>query len=63
MAWHLHAVQSDDGRWMCRHGLSVFDSHPDQPTAIDHLKQLAVELGHDTVIFVHALDRAVERIE
>jgi len=63
MAWHLHAVEGDDGRWTCRHGLSVFDSHGDRLAAINHLKELTREFGHNTVILVHALGGRVEQIE
>jgi hypothetical protein len=63
VAWHLHAVEGDDGQWTCRHGLSVFDSHTDQQTAIDHLTQLAREFGRDTMIYVHALGGAVQRVK
>ena len=59
VAWHLHAVQGDDGWWTCRHGLSVYDSHPDQEAALDHLRKLAEELGRGTVILVHGLGAPV----
>lgn len=63
MAWHLHAVEGEDGRWTCRHGLSVFDSHADRGASIEHLKQLACNFGRGTAIFVHALGASVEQIE
>ena len=62
MAWHLHAVEGEDGRWTCRHGLQVFDSHGERRAAIEHLKELAREFGRGTIIFVHGLGGSVEQI-
>ena len=60
--WYLHAVEHDDGGWVCQHGRTVFDSHPDRASAVAHLKRIAVELGITASIFVHALNDMVEKI-
>lgn len=60
---YLHAAEGEDGRWSCRHGGTVVDTHADRAGAVDHLRTLALELELGTVIFVHALSGAIEQVD
>ena len=63
VSWYLHAVECEDGRWSCRHGRTVVDTHTERSAAVDHLKALAIELELGTVIFVHTLAGIIERVD
>jgi len=63
VSWYLHAVEGKDGRWSCRHGRTVVDTHAERTAAVDHLKALAIELELGTVIFVHTLAGLIERVD
>jgi hypothetical protein len=41
MTWLYRAMELDDGWWACRHGLQLFDAHPQLDDAIAHCSELA----------------------
>lgn len=60
MEWFVRAVEVDDGRWLCRHGMRVFDCHPSLDEALKHLRNIARRMCADTSIVVHHCDGRVE---
>ena len=54
MAWFYRAIEREDGRWSCRHGLSEYDSHDTVEASLEHLRELAAPAG-DFTLFVHPL--------
>ncbi len=59
MGWFFRAVEVDGGSWVCRHGLTDFDTHVTLQAAVDHLQELA-RLKEPARLFVHRLDGTVE---
>jgi len=62
MAWYLRAVQLEDGRWSCRHGLHEFDLHHDLVECIKHLRLVAESIG-PSEFFMHPYGAEVSRID
>lgn len=62
MAWHLHAVQLEDGRWSCRHGRHEFDLHGDLVDCIQHLRLVAESIG-PSELFMHPYGAETSRID
>ncbi|MFL6163309.1 MAG: hypothetical protein ACJ74U_13900 [Jatrophihabitantaceae bacterium] len=60
MAWFYRAIEREDGRWTCRHGLSEYDSHDTVEASLEHLRELAAPAG-DFTLFVHPLDGTAVR--
>ena len=61
MSWFMHAVEQDDGAWVCQHGRQAFDAHADRDSAMTHLKRLAIILELSPVSFLlHFLDGHTE---
>lgn len=58
MAWFLRAIELHDGRWSCRHGAYEYDEHDRLDEAVEHLRQLARELG-PARLFAHHHDGVV----
>jgi hypothetical protein len=61
VAWFLRAIEQDDGRWACRHGLQHYAVHAELHHAVEHLRVLAIELG-PAELFAHHLDGRIETI-
>jgi hypothetical protein len=61
MSWYFRAIERDDGHWTCRHGLHLYDEHPELAHALQHLRELAAEIGGAAEFFVHFVDGRVER--
>lgn len=59
--WFLRAIELSDGGWACRYGLTEFDTHPQLDHAVDHLRELAEELG-PAQLFVHRLNGNVVQL-
>jgi hypothetical protein len=62
MRWYFHAVERLDGGWSCQHGRTIADSHPSLPPTLEHLRELANEVGNDAEFFVHHLNGDVEPV-
>lgn len=60
--WFLRAVEVADGGWVCRHGLTEFDTHHELREALEHLRHLAQDIA-PSILLVHRLDGTVERID
>jgi len=62
VALFFHAVEQDDGRWACRHGLQVYDTHANLEQAAEHLRALA-RAHRPASIYLHPLPGAVRHVE
>jgi len=62
MAWHLRAVQLENGSWSCRWGTTEYSVHDDLTAAITYLRDLAKSLGR-SALFVHPLNGPIQRLE
>jgi hypothetical protein len=62
MAWHLRALQLEDGRWSCRWGATEYGVHDELTDAVAHLRELARSLGR-SALFVHPLRGPIQRLE
>jgi hypothetical protein len=56
--WYFRVVELCGGRWACRHGKRVLDTHTDMQHAIDHITAVASEQGPAT-LFLPRLDGTV----
>jgi hypothetical protein len=61
MGWFFRAIELTDGRWACRHGRHVFDTHAELSQALDHLRDLAAAAA-PSELFVHRLDGSIEHL-
>lgn len=61
MAWHLRVIESEDGRWVCHWGRRKLDTHGEVEEALEHLREIADEVG-DFRFFVHHLGGAVTEL-
>ena len=43
MAWFFRVVELDDGRWCCRWGRHVFDTHDELDDAVEHCQAIAAD--------------------
>lgn len=55
MPWYLRAVELEDGRWSCRHGLHTYDLHADLAECVAHLRLIAQTLG-PSELFMHPFE-------
>jgi hypothetical protein len=56
--WYFRVVELSGGRWACRHGKAVLDTHTDMQHAIDHITAVATEQRPAT-LFLHRLDGTI----
>lgn len=59
--WYFRVVEISGGRWACRHGRRVFDTHPDLEAAIEHMTTLATE-NRPAALFLHRLDGTIHTL-
>jgi hypothetical protein len=62
MAWFFRVIEQDDGRWACRHGRQVFDTHLLLDEAIEHIRALAAR-QLPAQLFLHRRDGTIEGLE
>ena len=59
MAWYFRVIEQHDGRWLCRHGSTIYDTHDELPHAADHIRELAAN-AQPALLIVHRLDGSVD---
>jgi hypothetical protein len=55
MPWFT-AIETEQGRWECRHGARVFDDHATLDEALGHLRLLTAAQQSAVQVFVHTRD-------
>ena len=61
MPWIYRLIEREDHSWVCRFGLTDFDSHLKLDNALEHLRTLAAEVECDD-IRIHRLDGSIDAI-
>ncbi len=59
MTWFFRVVEQENGSWLCRHGLTEYDTHGALQHAVDHMIELA-NGQRPARIFLHRIDGNVE---
>ena len=59
--WFFRAMETIDGRWVCRHGRHHFDDHETLADALAHLRELAQPAGR-AWLFAHYEDGEVTKV-
>lgn len=59
--WYFRVIETHDGRWACRRGRSVLDTHPDLGEAVEHITSVVAE-SRPARLFLHRLDGSVSDI-
>jgi hypothetical protein len=59
--WFFRAVETNEGRWVCRRGRHHFDDHATLADAMAHLRGLAAHEG-PVWLFAHHKDGRVTRV-
>jgi hypothetical protein len=60
VAWYFRAIEQPDGQWVCRRGMTDYDSHADLEDAITHLLAMSAD-EQPAELFIHRLDGSVSR--
>lgn len=60
MAWYFRAIEQADGQWVCRRGMTDYDSHAALEDAITHLLAMSAD-EQPAELFIHRLDGTVSQ--